>query len=51
MYVGDHLKVIRRNITDLLRMDGTLAKTAARYEGGSPHLSIIDASEQRIAAQ
>jgi len=37
--VGDHLKVIRPNITDLLRMERTLAETAARGKAVQPRLS------------
>jgi MerR family transcriptional regulator, mercuric resistance operon regulatory protein len=39
----DHLRVIRRKITDLRRMEGTLAEMAARYEGDTaPYCPIID---------
>ena len=39
----DHLRVIRRKITDLRRMEWTLAKTAASCEGGAdPACPIID---------
>lgn len=39
----DHLRVIRRKITDLRRMERTLAKTAASCEGGTaPYCPIID---------
>ncbi len=39
----DHLRVIRRKITDLRRMERTLAKTAAHCEGGTaPSCPIID---------
>jgi MerR family mercuric resistance operon transcriptional regulator len=38
-----HLKTIRRKITDLQRMERTLAETAARCEGGTtPECPIID---------
>jgi MerR family mercuric resistance operon transcriptional regulator len=41
--VLDHLRVIRRKITDLRRMERTLAKTAASCEGGTvPYCPIID---------
>ena len=50
--VGDHLKVIRPNITDLLRMERTLAETAARGEGGTaPIVQLSILSGIRIAAQ
>jgi len=39
----DHLTIIRRKITDLRRMERTLAETAARCEGGTaPTCPIID---------
>jgi MerR family mercuric resistance operon transcriptional regulator len=39
----DHLRVVRRKITDLRRMERTLAETAARCEGGTaPYCPIID---------
>lgn len=38
-----HLKDIRRKITDLRRMERTLAETAARCEGGTaPECPIVD---------
>jgi MerR family mercuric resistance operon transcriptional regulator len=39
----DHLRVIRRKITDLRRMERTLAETAAHCKGGTaPYCPIID---------
>lgn len=39
----DHLRIIRRKIADLRRMERTLAETAARCEGGAaPACPIID---------
>jgi MerR family transcriptional regulator, mercuric resistance operon regulatory protein len=39
----DHLRIIRRKITDLRRMERTLTKTAAQCEGGSaPDCPIIN---------
>jgi MerR family mercuric resistance operon transcriptional regulator len=39
----DHLRIIRRKIADLRRMERTLAETVARCEGGAvPACPIID---------
>ncbi|EAU42179.1 transcriptional regulator, MerR family protein [Fulvimarina pelagi HTCC2506] len=45
----DHLKHIRRKITDLRRMERTLADTAARCAGGtSPDCPIVDVLSQEL---